>query len=221
MICLSTTLPSPPDPYYPPAFPFFSPTRFVMVLTLWKSSHSIATRLLTNCSLCCHWCRRRRREVKLHQRRLHIALAHFPVVSRSWKSFSLSLSLLTHSFFPSFFLISFIAITHTFSPSFLFLSCLSACFVVPLSPWKEFSSQAFRAHVSVESCWPPYLYNFTQSQQARLLRGLLVNTKRKTNEKKRKTRGEWETEGGENKIKHCPHFPKKCSYCMRLFMLYM
>lgn len=82
------------------------------------------------CSLCCLWCRRQCWDVKLHQRRLHIASAHFPVVSWSWKWFSIALSLLTPASSLSFF--SFLLISDTLtSRSFFFLSCLSACLFVP------------------------------------------------------------------------------------------
>lgn len=79
------------------------------------------------CSLCCRWCRRQCWDVKLHQRRLHIASAHFPVVSRSWKWFSPSPSLLTPAFSLSFFSALWF-LTHSL---FSFLSCFSACLFVP------------------------------------------------------------------------------------------
>lgn len=54
------------------------------------------------CSLCCRWCRRQCWDVQLHQRRLHIASAHFLVVSWSWEWFSRPLSLCPPASCPSF-----------------------------------------------------------------------------------------------------------------------
>ena len=116
----------------PPIYPLLSslllsPTRFVMVLTSQKKKkifplHSNAPPHY--CSLCCHWCGRRGRDVKLHQRRLHIASAHFSCC-QPWpgnNSFS------PHTLCLPSPLLSFI---------FFFVSCLSVHFSVPLQNYKK------------------------------------------------------------------------------------
>lgn len=86
----------PPLTHSPPAPPLLPDLHYLLAFPLsiqiCDGAHSLKILPLhsnapPHCSLCCYWCRRRRRDVKLHQRRLHIASARFPVVSRSWKLF--------------------------------------------------------------------------------------------------------------------------------------
>ena len=125
----------PPDLHYPPPAPHLPPPLLSSPLSnqICNGAHFPKKKkifpLHSNapphyCSLCCHWCGRRGRDVKLHQRRLHIASAHFSCC-QPWpgnNSFS------PHTLCLPSRLLSFI---------FFFVSCLSVHFSVPLQNYKK------------------------------------------------------------------------------------
>ena len=112
-------LPLPPPS--PLSSPLFSPTRFVMVHTSLKKIFPLHSNAPPHyCSLCCHWCRRRCRDVKLHQRRLHIASAHSPVVICGWVT-TLSLSL-ADPLTPSASILPTSPLFSSLSPAYLHIS---------------------------------------------------------------------------------------------------